>query len=110
LPAPHRQNRIDARVAAPEPHDFAVRRERFVCTAYTALTPQASIATRTTLRDDRETSLMPARAGYLLPQIRIPVKRNLFNFGLDRPNRYEITQEISFQAQRQVPDNRRSVT
>src|SRR5581483_8274731 len=27
------------------------------------LTPQASIATRTTLRDDRETSLMAARAG-----------------------------------------------
>src|SRR5581483_3707344 len=27
-----------------------------------ALTPQASIATRTTLRDDRETSLMAARA------------------------------------------------
>jgi hypothetical protein len=28
LPSPHRQARIDARVAAPGPHDFAVRERR----------------------------------------------------------------------------------
>src|ERR1043165_971200 len=58
----HRAGRIDARVAAPGPHDFAVRCGVFACTVCTALTPQASIATRATLRDDRETSLMAARA------------------------------------------------
>ena len=52
---------LDARVAAPGPHDFAVRCGRLVWCKH--LTPQASIATRTTLRDDRETSLMAARAG-----------------------------------------------
>src|SRR5262245_44657509 len=62
LPAPHRQGRIDARVAAPGPHDFAVRCERFVGRR-TRLTPQASIATRATFRDDREAPLMAARAG-----------------------------------------------
>src|ERR1044071_4146327 len=40
-------------VAAPGPHDFAVRCSVFVCAACTALTQQASIATRTTFRDDR---------------------------------------------------------
>src|SRR5205085_4657819 len=49
---------------------------RFAWLAEANLTPQASIATRTTLRDDRETSLMAARADGLIPQIRIPVKRN----------------------------------
>jgi hypothetical protein len=72
---------IDATVAAPEPHDFAVRCGVFVGLAEANLTPQASIATRTTLRDDRETSLMAARAGCFLPQIRIPVKRNIFDCG-----------------------------
>src|SRR5436190_24358208 len=41
----------------------------------------AAIATRTTFRDDRETSLTVARAEGLIPQIRIPVKRNIFHFG-----------------------------
>jgi len=65
-----------ARVAAPGPHDFAGRCQRFVYTVCTALTPQRPIATRTPFRDDREASLMVARAGGLIPQIRIPVKRN----------------------------------
>src|SRR5690242_2278006 len=52
---------LDATVAAPGPHDFAVRYWRFR-RAPKHLTPQASIATRATLRDDRETSLMAARA------------------------------------------------
>src|ERR1700741_5595372 len=63
LPRHHGAAWIDARVAATGPHDFAVRCRVFVCTVYTALTQQASIATRTTFRDDRETSLMVARAG-----------------------------------------------
>jgi hypothetical protein len=54
--APAQAGRIDATVAAPGPHDFAVRC-RVSSARLLALTPQASIATRTTLRDDRETSL-----------------------------------------------------
>ena len=61
LPAPHRQCRIDARVAAPGPHDFAVR-SRTCRRVEDHLTPQASIATRATFRDDREAPLMAARA------------------------------------------------
>ena len=57
-----RVRKLGASLAAPGPHDFAVRCGVLVCTVYTALTPQASIATRATLRDDRETSLMAARA------------------------------------------------
>ncbi len=53
---PAQAGRIDATVAAPGTHDFAVR-----CSVSSArllaLTPQASIATRATHRDDRETSL-----------------------------------------------------
>ena len=59
---PAQAGRIDARVAAPEPHDFAVRSRRFVGLAEASLTPQASIATRATFRDDREAPLMAARA------------------------------------------------
>src|ERR1043166_6767061 len=44
-----------ARVAAPGPHDFTVRCRRFAGCKH--LTPAAAIATRTTFRDDRETSL-----------------------------------------------------
>jgi hypothetical protein len=51
LPVPAQAGRIDARVAAPGPHDFAVRRRVFVRCKH--LTQQASIATRATLRDDR---------------------------------------------------------
>ncbi|WP_214672018.1 hypothetical protein, partial [Escherichia coli] len=51
-----------ARVAARGPHDFAVRFPRFVRAICTALTQQASIATRATLRDDRASSLVAARA------------------------------------------------
>ena len=54
---------------------------RFRLASKARLTPQASIATRATLRDDRETSLRAARAGYFLPQIRITVKQNIFHFG-----------------------------
>ena len=50
-------DRIDATVAAPGPHDFAVRCGDFAWLAEASLTPQASIATRATLRDDREASL-----------------------------------------------------
>src|SRR5581483_1442597 len=78
---PAQAGRIDARVAAPGPHDFAVRRGVFARLAEASLTPQASIATRATLRDDRETSLMAARAEPVVPQIRIPVKRNIFDRG-----------------------------
>ena len=53
--------KIDATVAAPGPHDFAVRCRRFV---WREAPPDAtaSIATRATFRDDREASLMAARA------------------------------------------------
>jgi hypothetical protein len=53
---------LSATVAAPEPHDFAVRFRRFVGLAEASLTPQASTATRATFRDDREAPLMAARA------------------------------------------------
>jgi hypothetical protein len=43
---PAQAGRIDARVAAPGPHDFAVRCRVFVRAICTALTQQASIATR----------------------------------------------------------------
>ena len=53
--------RRSARVAAPEPHDFAVRCKRF---ARQPKPPDAaaSIATRATLRDERVSSLLTARA------------------------------------------------
>ena len=57
---PAQAGRIDATVAAPGPHDFAVRRR--VSPGAKRLTRQASIATRATRRDDRETPLMAARA------------------------------------------------
>ena len=57
----NRRSRIDATVAAPGPHDFAVRYRRFRRVPK-HLTPQASIATRATFRDDREAPLMAARA------------------------------------------------
>ncbi|KAH2825287.1 hypothetical protein KXV85_011128, partial [Aspergillus fumigatus] len=63
LPCQHGPAGIDARVAAPGPHDFAVRCRVFVRTICIALTQQASIATRATLRDDRASSLVAARAG-----------------------------------------------
>ena len=44
--------RLDARVAAPGPHDFAVRCGVSSGLLSQSLTPQASIATRTTLRGD----------------------------------------------------------
>src|SRR5204862_4412982 len=52
LPRQHRPAWIDATVAAPGPHDFAVRRGRFV---WQQKPPDAaaSIATRATFRDDR---------------------------------------------------------
>src|SRR5436190_4200043 len=52
---------IDATVAAPGPHDFAVRCGRF---AWRENPPDAtaSIATRATFRDGREASLVAARA------------------------------------------------
>src|SRR5689334_25384637 len=53
--------------------------QRFRLMGRTHLTPQASIATRTTLRDDREPSLMATRADRLIPQIRITVKQNIFH-------------------------------
>ena len=58
---PAQADRIDATVAAPGPHDFAVRRERFV-RRIRAPDAAASIATRATFRDDREASLRAARA------------------------------------------------
>src|SRR4051794_5607840 len=61
LPLQHRPERIDATVAAPGPHDFAVRCGDFVRRANPP-DATASIATRATFRDDREASLMAARA------------------------------------------------
>ena len=53
--------KIDATVAAPGPHDFAVRCKRSR-PAEELPDAAASIATRATFRDDREASLMAARA------------------------------------------------
>ena len=58
---PAQADRIDATVAAPGPHDFAVRCGRYVQRANPP-DATASIATRATFRDDREASLMAARA------------------------------------------------
>jgi hypothetical protein len=58
---PAQAGRIDATVAAPGPHDFAARCERYVRRANPP-DAAASIATRATFRDDREASLMAARA------------------------------------------------
>ena len=58
---PAQAGRMDATVAAPGPHDFAVRCGRFVRRA-SPPDATASIATRATFRDDREASLMAARA------------------------------------------------
>src|SRR5205085_7202807 len=48
--------KIDATVAAPGPHDFAVRCGRFVRRAFTHLTPQCPSQPAPTFRDDREAS------------------------------------------------------
>src|SRR3954470_8457453 len=53
--------KTDATVAAPGPHDFAVRCERFVRQANPP-DAAASIATQATFRDDREAPLMLARS------------------------------------------------
>ncbi len=55
-------SRRSARVAAPEPHDFAVRCRRFRPAERSPPDAAASIATRATLRDERVSSLMAARA------------------------------------------------
>ena len=54
--AQHRPAGIDATVAAPGPHDFAVRCGRFVRHACTRLTPQRPSQPAPTFRDDREAS------------------------------------------------------
>src|SRR5689334_2824572 len=71
--------RRSARVAAPGPHDFTVRRRRFAGCKH--LTPAAAIATRTTFRDDRETSLRWCGLRQFITQIRIAVKQNIFHQG-----------------------------
>src|SRR4051812_3021208 len=53
--------KIDATVAAPGPHDFAVRCSDFVRRANPP-DAAASIATQATFRDDREAPLMLARS------------------------------------------------
>ena len=76
LPRQHRPAGIDARVAAPGPHDFAERCQRFVGAVCTALTPQRPIATRADVRDDREASPLEARAEGKIVLICGIVKRN----------------------------------
>src|SRR5437870_2146721 len=56
LPCQHGPAWIDATVAAPGPHDFAVRCGRFVRRAFTHLTPQRPSQPAPTFRDDREAS------------------------------------------------------
>jgi hypothetical protein len=56
LPCQNRPAGIDATVAAPGPHDFAVRCRRFVQRAFAHLTPQRPSQPAPTFRDDRETS------------------------------------------------------
>jgi len=53
----HRAGRIDARVAAPGPHDFAVRCERFRLASKARLTPQRPSPPAPTCRDDHDTPL-----------------------------------------------------
>src|SRR5690242_12631589 len=78
---------LDATVAAPGPHDFAVRCGDFVGLTKASLTPQASIATRATFRDDREAPLMAARAEWINTAIQNSGKEKYFairpDLGLD---------------------------
>src|SRR5436190_21315293 len=66
LPRQHRPARIDATVAAPGPHDFAVRRGILVQRANPP-DAAASIASGPTYRDDRETPLCGPDEDNLLP-------------------------------------------
>ena len=80
LPPQHRPERIDATVAAPGPHDFAVRCRRYVRRANPP-DATASIATRATFRDDREPSLMAARAERTSASDLPDGAREIFDFG-----------------------------
>ena len=71
--------RLDATVAAPGPHDFAVRCGVFV-RRETPPDAAASIATRAPFRDDREASLMAARAGSIDTANQNSGKANYFRF------------------------------
>src|SRR5262249_18710332 len=83
LPRPLEAGRIDARVAAPGPHDFAVRRGRFAWWQ-DHLTPATAIASRAQRYVTmRSVPLEGCRTAGLILQIRILVKRNIFDLGLD---------------------------
>ena len=65
LPGPHRQARMDATVAAPGPHGFAVR--LLACRPVKHhRTPQTAIAARASYRDDHDPSLLMARGAVLM--------------------------------------------
>ena len=69
-----------ARVAAPGPHDFAVRCSVFVRAACTALTPQRPSHLRPTHRDDRETSPARAETAQVMHLTVDSVKQNIFHY------------------------------
>ena len=67
--ARHLAARLDATVAAPGPHDFAVRCERSRPASKARLTPQRPSQPAPTFRDDRVSSPHAARAGCVMPPI-----------------------------------------
>src|SRR5213078_2841783 len=64
LPRQHRPAWIDATVAAPGPHDFAVRCGRFAGHAFTHLTPQRPSQPAPTSVTIARRPLLRARAGF----------------------------------------------
>jgi hypothetical protein len=102
---------LDARVAAPEPHDFTVRCRRFRPHDLHRTGATASIATRATLRDDREASLWRARAN-ADQYTDLPIlKSGIFlRDRLDNPNQLEIAREIRFSTQRARRDRPATAT
>src|SRR5438067_5078506 len=82
----HRRRRdtsrqLSASIAAPGPHDFAVRLGVFVRCEKIHLTPKRPPHSGPTHRDDRETPLVWAEMGEVIILISRIVKRNIFDFG-----------------------------
>jgi hypothetical protein len=114
LPRQHRPAGIDARVAAPGPHDFAVR-SRLTSSGgpipfgnrAVAPEPATAIASQTQrIVTIRETPLSGPGTATPLPQIGITGKRNIFDLGLD--NRFRQAEVICPRQANGLPRGRSS--
>src|SRR5436190_11451539 len=99
LPRQHRPAWIDATVAAPGPHDFAVRCGRFVGHAFTHLTPQRPSQPAPTSVTIARRPLLRARADCKIVLICGNVKPKVLIFGIAGgiPNQLEIVRKIRLQ-------------